>query len=115
VILHHVKVVEQPFAGGADVQAPVGGGGEPGMRLLENAPGAVEAVEQRGPAARPFPPVQPLPRGEGLGPLAEMFGAEQLATNGAGEQILPGVGTAWDEAGGEPTRLEPSDGEDLGW
>ena len=114
MILHHVKVVEQPFAGGTDVHATVGGGGEPRVRLLEDAPGAVEAVEERGPPPGAFPPVQPLPRGEGLGPLAEMFGAEQLATNGAGEQVLPGVGTACDEAGGEPTRLERSDGEDLG-
>jgi hypothetical protein len=72
------------------------------MRLLEDAPGAVEAVEERGPPARTFPPVQPLPRGEGMGPLAQVFGAEQLAADRSGEQILPGVGTAWGEAGPEP-------------
>jgi hypothetical protein len=102
VVLHDVKVVEQPFAGGADVYAPVGGCGEPRVRLLEDAPGAVEAIEERRPPAGAFPPVQPLPRGEGVGPLAQMFGAEQLASNGAGEQILAGVGTAWDEARTEP-------------
>jgi hypothetical protein len=72
------------------------------MRLLEDAPGAVEAVEERGSPAGTFPPVQPLSRGEGVGPLARMLGAEQLATDGAGEQILPGIGTAWGEAGAEP-------------
>jgi hypothetical protein len=60
VILDHVVVVEQPFAGGADVGPPVGGGGKPGVRGLEDPPGAVEAVEQWGPAARALPPVQPL-------------------------------------------------------
>ncbi|HUQ15710.1 MAG TPA: hypothetical protein VM094_06615 [Gemmatimonadales bacterium] len=84
------------------------------MRLLEDAPGAVQAVEKRGPPPGALSPVQPLPRGEGVGPLAQMFGAEQLATDGAGEQILPGVGTAWDEAGSKPGRLERSDGETLG-
>ena len=77
------------------------------------SPGAVEAVEERGPPAGAFPPVQPLPRGEGMGPLAQMLGAEQLATDRAGEQVLAGVGTAWDEAGSDPGRLERSDGEDL--
>jgi hypothetical protein len=50
-----------------------------------------------------------------MGPLAQMLGAEQLATDGAGEQILPGVGTAGDETGSKPARLERCDGEDLGW
>jgi hypothetical protein len=49
-----------------------------------------------------------------MGPLAQMLGAEQLATDGAGEQILPGVGTALNQAGSEPGRLERSDGETLG-
>jgi pimeloyl-ACP methyl ester carboxylesterase len=115
VVLHDVKVVEQPFAGGADVQAAVGGGGEPRVRFLEDAPGAVQAVEERGPPPGAFPPVQPLPRRKGEGPLPQMLGAEQLATNGAGEQILAGVGTAWGEAGSEPDRLERSDSENLGW
>ena len=35
-------------------------------------------------------------------PFAQMLGAEQLATDRAGEQILAGIGTAGDEAGGEP-------------
>jgi hypothetical protein len=64
------------------------------VRLLEYAPGAVEAIEERGPPPGAFPPVQPLARGEGMGPLAQMFGAEQLATDRAREQVLAGVGTA---------------------
>jgi hypothetical protein len=83
------------------------------VRVLEDVPSAVEAVEQRGTPAGAFPPVQPLPRGEGMGPFAQMLGAEQLATDRAGEQVLAGVGTAWDEAGSDPGRLEQSDGEDL--
>jgi hypothetical protein len=42
-----------------------------------------------------------------------MLDAEQLAPDGTGEQILAGIGTAWDEAGSEPGRLERSDGPDL--
>jgi hypothetical protein len=114
VVLHHVIVVEQPFAGGADVQAPVGGGAEARVGALEDAPGAVEAVEERRPPAGPFSPVEPLPRREGMGPLAQMLGAEQLATDGTGEQVLASIGTAWDDAGSEPGRLERSDGADLG-
>jgi hypothetical protein len=72
------------------------------VRVLEDAPGAVQAVEERRPAAGALSPVQPLARREGVGPLAQMLGAEQLATDGAGEQILPGIGTAWGEAGAEP-------------
>jgi hypothetical protein len=82
------------------------------MRVLEDAPGAVQAVEERRPAAGALSPVQPLARREGVGPLAQMLGAEQLATDRTGEQILASVGPAWDEAGSEPGRLERSDGED---
>jgi hypothetical protein len=67
------------------------------VRFLEDAPGAVEAVEERGPPPGAFPPVQPLSRGESMGPLGQMLGAEQLATDGAGEQVLAGIRTAWDE------------------
>jgi pimeloyl-ACP methyl ester carboxylesterase len=86
------------------------------VRLLEDAPGAVQAVEEGGPPPWAFPPVQPLTRGEGLGPLTQMLGAEQLATDGTGEPILAGIGpTACDETRGEPGRLERGDGDDLGW
>jgi hypothetical protein len=114
VVLHDVIVVEQPLPSRADVKAPVGGG-EPRVRVLEDAPGAVEAVEERRPAADAFSPVQALPRGQGMGTLAQMLGAEQFATDGAGEQILAGVGTAWDETGSESGRLERSDGAVLRW
>jgi hypothetical protein len=84
------------------------------VTVLEDVPGSVEAVEEWRPPAGAFPSVQPLPRGEGKGPLAQMLGAKQLATDRAGEQILAGVGPACDEAGSEPGRLERSDGADLG-
>lgn len=93
----------------------VGGGGEACVGVLDDAPGAVEAVEERRPPAGALSAVQPLSRRESVGPLAQMLGAEQLATDGTGEQILAGLGTAGDEAGSEPGRLERSDGADLGW
>jgi hypothetical protein len=110
-----VIVVEQPFSGRADLHAPVGGGGQARVRVLQDAPAAVEAVEEGGPSAGALAPVQPLPRRQGVGPLGQMLGPEQLAANGAGEEILAGLGTAWDESEGESGRLERSDGADLGW
>jgi hypothetical protein len=42
-----------------------------------------------------------------------MLRTEQFATDGSGEQVLAGAGTAGDQAGSEPARLERSDGADL--
>jgi hypothetical protein len=41
VVLDHVVVVEQPFPGGADVDAPIGRAGEPVMRDLQDPARAV--------------------------------------------------------------------------
>jgi hypothetical protein len=49
-----------------------------------------------------------------MGPLGQMLGAEQLAPKGAGEEILAGLGAAWDETEGDSRRPERSDGADLG-
>jgi hypothetical protein len=114
VVLDHVVVVEQPFPGGADVDALVGGAGEPGMRGLQDPARAVEAIEKGSAPARPLPPVQPLPGSQALGPLGQMLGAQQLATDRPREQVFAGVGTARDEAGDEPGFLELSDGVDPG-
>jgi hypothetical protein len=114
VVLNHVVVVEQPFPGGTDVLALVGGGGEPGVGGLEDPPGAVEAVEEGSPPAGTQPPVQPLLGREGVGTLGQMLGAQQLATDRPREEVLAGVGTAGYEAGDEPRRLELSDGADPG-
>jgi hypothetical protein len=83
------------------------------VRVLQDAAGAVESGQERGPAPGALPPVQPLARGERDGPLAEMLGTEQFATDGSGEQVLAGAGTAGEQAGSEPARLERSDGADL--
>jgi hypothetical protein len=114
VVLDHVVVVEQPFPRGADVLALVGGGGEPGVRGLEDPPGAVEAVEEGCPPAGSPPPVQSLLGREGVGPLGQMLGAQQLATDRPREEILAGVGTAGYETGDESRRLELCDGADPG-
>lgn len=91
-------VVEQPLAGGADIQASVRRGAQARMGVLQDPPAVVEPVEERGPAADPLAPVQPLPGSQGEGSLRQMLGAEQLAADGAGKQILAGLGTAWDES-----------------
>ncbi len=112
MILDHVVVVEQPFSGGPHVRAPVGGGREPGVGAFEDSPGAVEAVEEGGPPARAPAPVEPLAGGQSLGPLGQMLGAEQIATDRPREQVFAGVGAAGNEAGDESGRLELSDGAD---
>jgi hypothetical protein len=43
-----------------------------------------------------------------------MLGAQQLTTDGPGEEGLAGLGTAWDEAAKESRRLRQRDGENLG-
>jgi hypothetical protein len=85
------------------------------MGILEDAPGAVESVEKRCPPPGALSPVQPLPRGEGMGPLAQVLGAKQLTSDGTGEQILACVGTAGDEASSDAGRLDRSDGANPGW
>ena len=52
VLLDDVEVVEQPLAGRADVGPVVGGGGEPGVGLVQDAAGLVQPGEQAGCRAR---------------------------------------------------------------
>jgi hypothetical protein len=112
-----MEVVEQPLAGGADVDAAigtaVGGRGKPRVRVLQDVAGTGEAGQERGapPAA---PGGQALPRGEGLRALTEVLGPQQLAADGAGEKVLPGRGAARDKAGEKAGRLQRRDGEGLG-
>ena len=98
VLLHHVEVVEQPLARRADVDVAVGGGREPLVRIVEDAAGLVQPGEEpRAPAGglgrNPL-----LPR-DGPGPLGEVLGAQQLAADRAGEQIVRGGGGSGEEAG----------------
>ncbi|MBA3318490.1 MAG: hypothetical protein H0T50_10425 [Gemmatimonadales bacterium] len=108
-------VVEQPLPGGAHVQLLVGGVGQPEAGVLQDAPGPVEAVEQRGLPAGALAPVEPLLRGESVGPFGQVLRAQQLAPDRPGEQVLAGVGTAGDETGGQSGCYERSDGVDLTW
>jgi hypothetical protein len=110
VLLDDVVVVEQPLAGRSDVYTAVGGRGQPGVRILQDSPGAGEPVEERGPAPGSPSPIQPLARGESMSPLAQVLGAEQLAPNGASQQTLTCVGAAGDKACGDAGRLDRSDG-----
>ena len=82
------------------------------MRVLQNAPGPVESVQERCPAAGAPPAIEPLLRREGVGPLGQMLGTEQLATDGPGQEVLAGVGTAGNETESQSGRLERSDGAD---
>ncbi len=114
VLLHHVIVVQQPLAGGADVGAAIGGGGELGVRVIQGAAGVVEPGEERR-----APPVrrhlrEPLPRGHVLGPLGQVLGAEQLAADRAGQQIVADVGARSESAGEGAANVQRIDGEGLG-
>jgi hypothetical protein len=113
VFLHHVKIVQQPLAGGADVYAAVGSGGQLGVDRVQDFPGFVQANEQRCLSA-PLPGIlQPLSSRDGASPLVEMLDAEQLALDRSGTEMVPvgrwgGVlGTA---AAGQ---LDGRDGPDL--
>ena len=76
------------------------------MGAFEDAAGVVEpGEERRPPAARPRLG-QPLPGGQVLGALGQVLGAEQLAADRAGEQILAGVG-----AGPEPAEDGAAEGQ----
>jgi hypothetical protein len=98
VFLDDVVVVQQPLTRGADVFAAVGGGGEPRVGILQNPAGAVETRQERSPPPPGARAGQALLRGQGLGPLAEVLGAEQLAADWTGEQIFAGVRTTSQEA-----------------
>ncbi|HET6578771.1 MAG TPA: hypothetical protein VFG66_10625 [Gemmatimonadales bacterium] len=112
MLLHDVVVVEQPFAGRADVGAPVGRVGETQVRALEDAAGVVEPGEERGPPAGRTPG-QPLPGGQVLGSLGQVLVAQQLAADRAGEQNLAGVGAGAEAAEDGAAERQRIDGEGL--
>jgi hypothetical protein len=87
VLLDDVVVVEQPVAGGADVDPAVGGGREPDLRIVQDAAGPVQAGEERG-ATAGGPEGEALALGQVLRALAQMLGAQQLAADGPGEEGL---------------------------
>ena len=119
MLLDDVEVVEQPVAGRTDVNVVLGGGREPGMRVVEDAAGLVEPLEQTGPPPRRVAREDPLAGRDRAGPVGEVFGAQQLAPDRAGErQLLASVGGALEELqdgvgeqAGDGTNLEWTGGE----
>ena len=91
VLLHDMEVVEQPFARGADVEITVGRGREACVGVVENPAGAVEPGEQGGVAPAAGATHEPLSGRDGAGAVAEVFGAQQLAADRTGKQLLAGV------------------------
>jgi hypothetical protein len=89
VLLHDVVVVQQPLAGGADVDGPVGRRGEPVVSVLENGTGAVQAGEERG-ASSGWPDDETLPGGQVLRALGQVLGAQQFPADRARQEVLPG-------------------------
>jgi hypothetical protein len=93
VLLHHVQIVQQPFAGGAHVHVPVRRGREAVVRVVQDAAGLVQP-DQQSRATAGGPGGHPLGPGEGTGPLGEMLGAQQLAANGARQEVIRrGIGS----------------------
>ena len=83
VLADNVKVVEQPVPSGPDVDLTGGGGHEPSMRLLEDAPRFGEPSEQPGaPAADSG---DSLAAGNGRDALGELLRTQQLAADRTGK------------------------------
>jgi hypothetical protein len=87
VLLDHVEIVEQPFAGGPDVVVPLLGGGEPIVRVGDDPAGLVEALEEPG-AGAGGPRGEPLPLRDRPRALRQQLRAEQLAPDRTGEQLV---------------------------
>ena len=101
MLLDHVEVVEQPLAGRPDVVVPLLGGGEPVVGVGEDPAGLVESREQvvTGPGG---PRGEPLPLREGPRALGQALGAQQLAPDRAGDELVEGgTGAAAIQAAGD--------------
>jgi len=109
-----VVVVQQPLTRGPDVLAAVGGGGEPLVGILQNPAGAIETRQERSPPPPGTCAGQALLRGQGLRPLTEVLGAEQLAADRPREQIFACVRATSDKTGEEAARIQRRDGVSLG-
>ena len=82
-----MQVVEQPLAGGTDIDLVVGGRRQAAVRVLEDPAGLVQPDEQAG-AASGGPGDDALGARQGAGSVAEVLGAEQLAADRAGEKLV---------------------------
>jgi hypothetical protein len=81
--------------------------------FLDDAAGAVQPGEERGPSPGAPAGRQPLTGGDLLGPLGQAFGAEQLAADGPGEPVLAGVRAEQGSEEGERAARAQGDGRDL--
>jgi hypothetical protein len=68
------------------------------VRLGKDVAGAAQAGEERGGLTGPAPAGEALARGHRLGPLGQVLGAQRLAPDGAGQELLACVGPAGNEA-----------------
>ena len=112
MLLHDVVVVEQPITGRADVAAAVGGGGQPGLRILQDAARPVQpGEERRAPACGAGG--QPLALRQLLGALRQVLGAEQLAADGPSEEGLGCVRAAGEDTEEKSSRSQRGNGGPL--
>jgi hypothetical protein len=82
--------------------------------VLQDLSGVVESGEERGSPDFPFGR-QPLSRRQGLGAFGQVLGAEQLAPNRAGQEILSGIGPEErSEDGKGPAQIERDGGSRCG-
>jgi len=102
VLLDDVEVIQQPFAGRADVDITVGGFRQPGVNVIQDPAGLIEPPQQPGPAGRRATSLYDLLSGrDRLSPFGEMLGAQQLTADRTGEQLIGSAGTAGAESGQE--------------
>ena len=100
VFLNDVVIVEQPVARGTDVRAAVARGGQAVVGAFEDAAGALQAGEEGcAPAAAGDRGRETLRTRHFLGPLGEVLGAEKLAPDRSGEEILAGAGAGKEQTG----------------
>jgi hypothetical protein len=91
VLFDGVEVVEQPFAGRADVDAFIGGLAERLARVEEDLVRLLESLEERCFLAALAWRPNALSSREGARMLPESVGAEQLAADGTDERLLPTI------------------------
>jgi hypothetical protein len=114
VLLDHMVVVQQPLAGGTYADTAVCRGVEPGIGVLQDLPVLLQSDQQWRPAW-PASGREPLRHGHHLGPFGQVLGAEQLAPNRAGQEILSGIGPEErSEDGKGPAQIERDGGSRCG-
>ena len=99
MLLHHVEVVEQPFAGGAHVPLAIGGGRQTVVRVLEDVGGVAEPRQKARLGLEPALLGHTLRRGERTRALGQVLGAQQLAADGTGHQLFGTADGAGETAG----------------